>query len=201
MDPITVTAGAKAGDWLLDAAMGVLGASGQAQTNRANRDIMREQMAFQERMSNTSAQRSVADYKKAGLNPGLAYERGASSPGGASTTMGDVVGAGINSAQRAREVNASLANLKAQEYATMMAGNKASEEAKLLQQTRGFNAVLQPHQEALAAAEAIIRRSMITGHQRDQEVQEQYKRVPASLRAIMQSLNSAEGIRKYIQGR
>lgn len=87
---------------------------GAQQSNKAAKQIAREQMEFQEEMSNTAYQRATADMRAAGINPMLAAQNGgASTPPGASADIKNELGPAISSAMQGAAFTTQLEQLRA----------------------------------------------------------------------------------------
>lgn len=107
MDPLTIGV---IGSSLLG---GLFGRSGAKEQNQAQIQSAREQMAFQERMSNTSHQRQMADLRAAGINPILSAKLGgADSPGGAQPNIVNTMAPMENAA---RSMSDKLYNFRVQD--------------------------------------------------------------------------------------
>lgn len=168
MDPLTV-------------GMGLLSFGGSIFANRSNAREAQKNRDFQRDMSSTSAQRAVADYKAAGLNPALAYERGAPMASGGQAVLGDPIATGVSSAREAaslkqrlqierQQAEADIELKKSQALAVRQQGQQAVEQQALTAaQTRRemqqllFQQALFPSQQRQQMADALLKEYLLPG--------------------------------------
>lgn len=173
--------------WLLPLAISSIAAGasyfGARSQNRAQKEEAEKNRQFQERMSSTSAQRSVEDYRRAGLNPALAYDRSASSPGGAQANIGNEIEGAISNAKQAAGLHQELKqsremhtqNLRLAEASIMKTKEERNkleadktlsyDQSNLARQQWLFNQIDQPSTTRMKSAEAILRELLIPGAQ------------------------------------
>lgn len=107
----------------------LLSYQGQQDTNAQNAEQAELNRQFQANMSNTAYQRATADMKAAGLNPMLAYSQGgASSPSGAVATMGNSLGAAVNTGMAAQRLQPEISLIKGQAEQAEAGARKADSE-------------------------------------------------------------------------
>ena len=104
--------------------------------NKNNRKMQQHQMNFQSHQSSTAYQRSMADMRKAGLNPMLAYQQGgASTPTGGSghpqQNIGESIGEGVSTALETKRLNADIKAINSKVSLNKSLNNQAKQQAKL----------------------------------------------------------------------
>lgn len=119
---------------------------GQNKANQANSALATDQMAFQERLSNTSHVRNVADLRAAGLNPLLSAQYGGSSTPSGSTARHESVTKGSGemisgTARHLSKLTPEVALLNANRKLAEMQSEKVGAEASSARSHATINAI------------------------------------------------------------
>jgi len=125
---------------IIGGGLGAIGSFfGAKSSAKQAKKLAREQMAFQERMSNTAYQRSADDLEAAGLNRILALGSPASTPAGAMAPVpnyGDALATGAKTASESMTQRVQRQNIQAQtSQASSAAGVNKAREAQIQSQT------------------------------------------------------------------
>lgn len=178
--PAATILGDLAGTWLAG--------QGQRTANERNIGLAREQMhfqremahsaqAFSERMSNTAAQRSAEDYRRAGLNPALAYGQSASSPqgvmaGGSQARVENVTASAYGVRQLQQAMDIAKADFALRKRTTDATVSKTAAETKAINQSVDFEQANQPARLRLLEAQSLLQQLGLTGAENEAELEQ-----------------------------